>query len=256
LVNEILPGVLDFHAIPNRQPALLRIGQQLTLSAQLVTKKRQIRGAMWSQSRPTPKRTKIMLLNHEKTFADFAPIAQAATPPATMLSAATMLETKDGWQPAQALRAGDRVQTLDGGLAALTGVETIAPPAGTRMIHLPAGSVDNCADMVLPGDQHLALSGPACERLFDASFVLARVSALVGFRGIAQATDLTPAGLIHLQMASEELICAQTGALIHVAGPDRGDAYFRTLTYGETRALLALMARGHCAPDLVTALAA
>lgn len=208
-----------------------------------------------------------MLLDHNTAFADHRPVRtrQAAEsprarplsprlplPPRTEISAlpdGTMLETRDGWRAVETLGPGDAVATLDGGFAMLTGLRRRRLAPG-RMRHwrIPAGTFNTCSDLRLSAGQHIALAGPECDRLFGAPCVLAPIATMAGFRGIAPLTGLARAEATELRFASEEIVYAQTGALLHV--PSGGaTSFFRTLGYGETRALLSLMNGAHCGFD-------
>ncbi len=202
-----------------------------------------------------------MFLNHGQAFAQFAPADTAdaaAKPPVPPLPrrhepsafrSGTLLETPSGWRPVETLTAGDRVATLDGGFAELTGVRRhrIAP-GSARASHVPAGSLNTCSDMILTAGQHVALIEPECETLFQAPRVLAPAAALCGFRGITSVAGYSDIEATQLTFENEEIVYAQTGALIHVPAQG-GDPFFRILGYGETRALLALLNRGHCGLD-------
>ncbi|MBK0326832.1 Hint domain-containing protein [Rhodobacteraceae bacterium F11138] len=199
-----------------------------------------------------------MFLNHGQDFAQFVPADTAAKPQAlpmperrdvSTFKAGTMLETPSGWKTVETLAVGDQVYTLDGGFAELTRIRKHRVTAGAaRAIHVPAGSLNNCSDMMLTTGQHVALLEAECETLFQAPCVLAPASALCGFRGITSVSGYSDIETTELTFANEEIVYAQTGALIHVpSGVTK--PFFRTLGYGETRALLALLNRGHCGLD-------
>ena len=50
----------------------------------------------------------------------------APSPVTTGLVAGTLVETKAGWQKVETLRLGDFVQTLDGGLARVLGLDPVS----------------------------------------------------------------------------------------------------------------------------------
>lgn len=203
-----------------------------------------------------------MLLNHTQAFADFTPaqqIVQANRPaPLPMpkreeISAfkpGTLLETRSGWQPAEQLRPGDAVCTLDGGFATIASLRQRRLGVGPdQHWHIPAGSLNNCSDISLTRGQHVAIMDAACDQLFGTPCVLAPITAMAGYRGITAAAARTSGIATELTFETEEIVYAQTGMLLHVPSGTQ-ESFFRTLGYGETRALLTLMNRGHCAPDL------
>ncbi|MBJ6373300.1 Hint domain-containing protein [Sedimentitalea arenosa] len=199
-----------------------------------------------------------MLLNHSQAFASFLPSDIAPRKPAqTMprrveLSAVkdgTMLETPTGWRRVEELSAGDQVYTLDGGFTELTGTRSHRLAPGTaRMMHVPAGALNNCSDLILTAGQHVAMIEPECETLFGAPCVLVPAAAMAGFRGIHALTAFGETTATELTFDTEEIVYAQTGALLHVASGTT-DPFFRTLGYGETRALLTMLNGGHLALD-------
>jgi hypothetical protein len=199
-----------------------------------------------------------MLLNHSQAFAQFLPTDIVAQTPVLPLPkreetsafrAGTLLETPSGWCSVETLKTGDEVYTLDGGFTEITGIRTHALPAGsTRAIHVPAGVLNNCSDLVLTAGQHVALIEPECETLFQTPCVLVPAAAMTGFRGITALTGFGEMTATELTFATEEIVYAQTGALIHVPSGTT-DPFFRTLGYGETRALLTMLNGGHLALD-------
>ncbi len=181
-----------------------------------------------------------MFLNHTK---DFTPYFSAADVPACTLLADTMLETPQGWRSAATFVAGDRVATLDGGFATITRLtHTLNAQA---MILVPHGALDNCTDMLLPADQCVALRS----NLHEAPYVLARIGAMTGYRGIRPILDASSRDTVTLGFDEEEIVYAQTGTLIH-APATSGESFFKRLGYGETRAALIMMNNGFCAPDI------
>lgn len=193
------------------------------------------------------------MLMHPAT--DFVPVETVAAPrPAPdaclTLLPGSLVETATGWTDAADLTPGDRVQTLDGGQARIAGLtrRPLTSRDGVAM-HIPGGALDNCSDLILPGVQRLGLIHPTCERLFGAPCVLVQAHALAGFRGIAPAPAPVAGAQIvtELQMAEEELVYAQTGLLL--CAPSARQPAYRRLSYGEARALLAVMSGGSCGVD-------
>ena len=187
-----------------------------------------------------------MFLNHDAAFETFAPVTPvSALGHRLTLTASTLIEAERGWLCAAELTSGDSVATLDGGFAELRAVET-APDA--PLIHIPGGTLSTCSDAVLPADTHVALDMPAA--FSDAPVVSVPLQALVGWRGIRRAENEC-APCVTLMLRDEELVYAHTGLLLHAGTAAPG--FYERKSYGETRALLALMDGTMPAPDLATA---
>lgn len=182
-----------------------------------------------------------MFLNHTAAFDTHAPVTtrDKALHPLT-LSADALVETEAGWHSAGALRAGVRVATLDGGFAALRAVER-APDA--PLIRVPGGTLSACSDVLLPASTHIGLDLPA--HLSQAPVASVPLQALTGWRGIRPAAP-PHAPCVTLFVPGEEMVYVQTGLRVHSA---THDPFFTRKTYGETRALLALLDGSLPAPD-------
>ncbi|SLN34567.1 hypothetical protein TRL7639_01586 [Falsiruegeria litorea R37] len=186
-----------------------------------------------------------MHLKHETAFAHYTPAPK--TQPG--LIAGTRVETPQGWMQVQDVTPGTRVATYDGGFRPVSKVTQQAE--ATSLWRVPGGAMGTCSDLCLPDGQYMALRDPACRRLFGLPLVLTPVSALAGHCGIHKVQART-AQVHRLHFAEDEILWAQTGALIHAGAdaPEAPDTPYRKLSYGETRALL-LMMQQHCyAPDL------
>lgn len=206
-----------------------------------------------------------MLLNHSSDFAKFETAPRAAKPeiapgfpalrpaePDAGFAAGTLIETSSGWRAAGDLKTGDLVQTLDGGLVPIASVTPrTLRRYSTQMWHIPEAALNNCEAFRVSAGQHVLLSETACETLFETPDVLIPVTALAGFRGIARCTAQSQTGTVELAFEREEIIYAQSGALLLCpAISGQSDGFFRKLNYGETRALLIMMTGAHLAPDL------
>lgn len=187
-----------------------------------------------------------MFLNHQTAFDTFAPVTtENALRHTITATASTVLETAQGWRPVSDLQAGDRVATLDGGFAEITGIANAAP---AQLVRVPGGTLSACSDITLPADCHVALPLPAT--VSEAPVVSVPLKALIGWSGIRPAM-FRASDLATLIFAEEEMVYAQTGLLLHAADQEPG--FYARKTYGETRALLALMDRRMPAPDLAVA---
>ncbi|MEP5090136.1 MAG: Hint domain-containing protein [Paracoccaceae bacterium] len=206
-----------------------------------------------------------MLLNHSADFATFekTTVIKSKVPPLQMpplraaeiitsVAANTLIETSAGWKEAGDIAVGDLVHTLDGGLVpvATAKIRTL-PIYSTQLWYIPEGVFDNCDSLRLTAGQHIMITSTACERLFDAPDVLIPVNALAGYRDICPCTSQSETRVIELAFEKEEIIYAQSGSLLMCPAADgETDDYFRTLSYGETRALLTLINGAHVGPDL------
>lgn len=185
-----------------------------------------------------------------KTQTSFAQITtpNAAKPQQDAgLIAGTLVETATGWRPVEMLRVGDHVQTYDGGLRQLRqidrayyGVADGAYPL-QGILHVPAGALDNCDDVVVMPEQMLLIESQVAADLLGELSVLIPASALVGFRGI---TRHAPKGLIEavtLNFEDEEVVYANSGLLVHCA--TKASGFFTELDHGRAAALLTLLGK-------------
>ena len=183
-----------------------------------------------------------MFLNHDRAFAEPRPTGFLTRPDLrvvqpTRLFASTMVETDAGWRPAGTLKEGQRLQTLDGGLVDLISVTQHKSRNSDHLVwHVPAGVLDTCSDLELHDGQLVAICHKACQILFGQDIVLAPINALIGYRGIMPRMS-APQASTEIRFASEEIIYAQTGALLHVREPALAP-FFQQIDHAETWALL------------------
>jgi Hint domain len=113
------------------------------------------------------------------------PANRAGLPMGAGLLASTLVETQRGWLAADALRLGDLIQTLDGGLAPMVGLDRqwIAPDPDLHLVHVPGGTISNDADLILLSGQHVLIDTLGDTLLPDAALVLIPATALIGWRG-------------------------------------------------------------------------
>ena len=174
--------------------------------------------------------------------------AELLTLPVTSgILAGTMVETATGWRGVETLRMGDRVQSLDGGLAKVLGVDrrTLRAEMGQALIAVPGGAFDACSDLqVLPG-QHLLLDTLGDKALPDDAFALIPALALEGCDGCTRRHAVRDIEVITPMFATEEIIWANSGLLIHCPGIATGAGhrpasdFFPRLDVMQARALLA-----------------
>lgn len=182
---------------------------------------------------------------------DFTKLAQdiSAVPPAldlaeapvlTGLVAGTRVETDRGWTDVANLNRGDKVYTLDGGLARILGLDRRT--ARIETLHLPGGYFDACSDLCLLPRQPLLISTLDDPEIGAAPFVLVPAEALSVLpflsRQSLEAEVVTPL------FADEEVVFANSGVLmrcpgvIEGAGPMLIDSFFPTLDLPEAREFL------------------
>ncbi len=145
--------------------------------------------------------------------------AVIAAPVVTGIVAGTLLETGLGWRDVATLRIGDAVQTLDGGLARIHGLDRriLQPAAETALILVPGGCHDACSDLWLVPGQHLLI-----DTLEDASigapFALVPALALTTDALVRRDFPTHPVEVITPLFADEEVVFANSGVLIHCPG--------------------------------------
>jgi hypothetical protein len=158
-----------------------------------------------------------------RIIATTAPANLTAAPLGTGLAAGTMVETAAGWRDVARLRIGDRVQTFDGGLRPVLAVDraTLVPQPDLHLVHVPGGVLGTCGDLAVPSRQLVMLEAddPA---LPDAALVLLPALALVGWQGVTKAPLKAPVEVITPVFAAEEIVWANTGALLRCPGIAEG----------------------------------
>ena len=147
------------------------------------------------------------------------PHNRAPSPVRTGLVAGTLVETKTGWQTVETLRPGDFVQTLDGGLARVLGLDrrSFRPEMETAPLLIPGGSFDACSDLLILPGQHLLLDTLA-DAASDAAFMLIPGLALQGRAGVCRQPSDETLHIITPLFADEEVIYANSGVLLHCPG--------------------------------------
>ena len=138
----------------------------------------------------------------------------------TGLIAGTLVETATGWTPVENLRIGDAVQSYDGGLARVVGLdrEWITASLGAYVLHLPGGALDNCSDLILLPGQNLLVDTLNDADLPDDVVALIPAAALEGVLGTTRARIEKPLEIITPRFADDEAIFANSGTLLHCPG--------------------------------------
>ncbi len=140
----------------------------------------------------------------------------------------TLIDTPQGPRPADSLRAGDLVLTVDAGAQPLLSVqhqrldaETLRRRPALRPIRIAPGALPGLTlseALTLGPDQRILLTDPRATALFGCDQVLARARDLLDHHGIR--TDHAPHGAsyVHLLLEGHHLLQAQ-GAVIDSLHP-------------------------------------
>lgn len=181
-------------------------------------------------------------------------------PEVTGLTAETLVETETGWRPTRTLVAGDRVQTLDGGLQPLRAVTARSTLGRTpNLVTVPGGTLDTCSDLTLMAEARVLIDAPQAEAIHGASLVLVPAAALLGWHGVTRTEDAEMAGdmLLTLAFDDDEIVFANTGAMIYCAGETRSEVpmggFYPVLSYVEARDLLGLPQAQHSTVEQIAA---
>jgi hypothetical protein len=166
--------------------------------------------------------------------------------PTSGFAAGTLVETAQGWQPVETLAIGQPVQTWDGGLQPLTRLERKRIAPGAALIRVPGGVLSVCSDMLLLPGQHVLVETGAAAEAMDQDVALVPAAALDGYQGITRERLRTGLEVVTLAFDTEEVVYANTGALLHCPAADAASPgaprseYFTVLDMAEARALLGL----------------
>ena len=174
------------------------------------------------------------------------------------LAAGMRVETPHGWRAVETLGAGDRVQTLDGGMREVIGAThttlsardlTRARASGEHPLYVPGGALDTCAGFHLLPGQLVMIDTHHAEAVFGNPLVLVPGAALEGWLGILPDMPEAPLTVVRLMFDEEEVIFANTGALLHCptdthvwqADDSRASGFFTRLGLDSARLLVDLM---------------
>ncbi|MGL4319844.1 MAG: Hint domain-containing protein [Paracoccaceae bacterium] len=149
---------------------------------------------------------------------------RAGMPLGTGLLASTMVETARGWLRAEALRLGDAVYTVDGGLAPVLGLDRqwVAPQPDLHTVLMPGGTLDNDDDLLLLSGQMLLIDTMGDQMLPDAALVLIPATALIGWRGCTREALASKTEVITPLFAAEEVVYANAGAMLRCPSVTEG----------------------------------
>lgn len=140
-----------------------------------------------------------------------------AAPVISGLLVGTRVETANGWLRVEHLRLGDRVQGLDGGLVRILALDRriLNPAAELPLLAVPGGAYGACSDLRLLPGQHLAMATAGQVGGSDDLFALIPALALEGRHGVTRCQPIQPVEVITPLFATEEVIWANTGLLLH-----------------------------------------
>lgn len=136
------------------------------------------------------------------------------------LMAGTLVESARGWVPVEDLRIGDDVQSYDGGLARVVGLDRnwIVASGEAYLLHLPGGALDNCSDLALLPGQNVLVDTLGDAGLPDDLAVLIPAAALEGVLGATRMRIEKRLEVITPRFADDEAVFANSGTLLHCAG--------------------------------------
>ncbi len=140
----------------------------------------------------------------------------------------TLIETKDGLIPVEAIEIGQKVMTRDNGYRMvrwvgrrdLTAADLVAEPA-LMPVRIRRGALGNgfpAADMLVAQQQRMLLTGVRTEQYFGETEVLVAAADLVGQPGIARA-EVKEVSFIQIMFDAHEIILA-AGAWSESFQPD------------------------------------
>jgi hypothetical protein len=135
----------------------------------------------------------------------------------------TLIDTDQGWRPADTLRIGDRVHTLDGGLQRIAALSRRIVAPGEPVVLVSGGHFDACDDVFLMPGQGVLLDTAG---LTAAPYACVPAAALAGCIGAAHRAAPTRAEIVTPIFAEEEALWAQSGLLLLCPGLKGGDSAF------------------------------
>jgi len=169
------------------------------------------------------------------------------------LIAGTLVETSTGWKCVELVRAGDMVQTYDGGLRQVKQVQHSYYGVAhggfeiDQLVHIPGGVLGNCQALVMMPDQHLMLQSQLLDDFCGVPNALLPAAAFVGYQGIGAFSPQNVIETVSMQFKEEELVYANSGMLAHCP-VSAGSDFFTVLDVIRAKALLKLM---KCEPALL-----
>jgi hypothetical protein len=155
-----------------------------------------------------------------------APVTAANAALSQGIFGSTLVETATGWRAAEALRMGDSLYTLDGGLQRIAALSRRTVTAGEPMILVSGGYFDACDDVMLLPGQGVLLDTMG---LLSAPYARIPAAALTGCVGASHRAAPARVDIVTPIFAEEEVIWAQSGMLLLCPGIKGGDTAFPEL---------------------------
>jgi hypothetical protein len=138
------------------------------------------------------------------------------------LMAGTRVASNLGWRAIDALAVGDKVLTFDHGMQEITEIRRaymwLDGPETSDMLWpvvVPVGALGNREELVLLPDQGVMVESDAAQDMHGDPFAILTAHSLVGLRGIRRRQPMERVELIAVYFASDEVIYAEGGALVH-----------------------------------------
>ena len=154
-----------------------------------------------------------------------SPVAEANSALSHGIFGPTLIDTESGWRPADSLRIGERVHTLDGGLQRIAALSRRIVAPGEPMVMVSGGHFDACDDVMLLPGQGVLLDTAG---LMAAPYARVPAQALTACIGAAHRAAPARAEIVTPIFAEEEVVWAQSGMLLLCPGI-KGDTGFPQL---------------------------
>ncbi|MBM7067621.1 Hint domain-containing protein [Actibacterium sp. 188UL27-1] len=131
----------------------------------------------------------------------------------------TLVETAQGWRRVENLKIGTSVYTYDGGLRPIMRLQRrMMRNNGSMVVRLPGGQLNVCQDLFVLANQHVMVGWDGLFAFAHGEGRLCQARQLCGVAGIGPVHFARSKGVVCLTFAEEELIYANTGALVHCPG--------------------------------------
>lgn len=145
--------------------------------------------------------------------------ASDRVPPVVCFCSGTLITAKSGQVPVERLKVGDRVQTLDNGLAELKwtgnrefGSDALMADPKLRPVRIRVGALGQGLpkrDMWVSRQHRILLASRVAERMFGTSQILVPAIKLVGMPGIEVDFDIEHVAYHHLAFDHHQIIFAE-----------------------------------------------
>ena len=189
-----------------------------------------------------------MFFKSRRNTDDTSPVEAAplvlTTAPKTGLFKGTRVGTPDKWALVEDLKPGDMVLTAEQGMQEITGIKrgelsvhkTLAA-ARQWPLHVPEGALGDNAAMLISPHMRLVVDDEAAGLLFGERCVSVRAEALIGYRGIARASDANALSHVLLEFEQSVTLVLEGGGVLDMAGPT-GTYRFTPLSDRQSRLLI------------------